>query len=114
MKSKIKRIPAVYLKWLLQHFHIDMVIRKMLETLDDPFTRFLEPEKFRSLRSENRGVLTGVGLSIDYPTKADVQASGLVISASPRGLAYRVGVSSGDVILLIDDMGLYDAAERLQ
>ncbi|KAK7391936.1 hypothetical protein VNO78_20360 [Psophocarpus tetragonolobus] len=51
-----------------------------------------------------------------YPTKADMQASGLVISASPGGLAYRTGVSSRDVILAIDDtstenMGLYDAAK---
>ncbi|GAU23831.1 hypothetical protein TSUD_27410 [Trifolium subterraneum] len=58
----------------------------MLATLDDPFTRFLEPEKFRT---------------------------------SPGGPAYRAGVLSGDVILTIDDtstenMGLYDAAERLQ
>lgn len=28
-----------------------MAIRKMLSTLDDPFTRFLEPEKFKSLRA---------------------------------------------------------------
>ncbi|KAK7391938.1 hypothetical protein VNO78_20362 [Psophocarpus tetragonolobus] len=51
-----------------------------------------------------------------YPTKADMQASGLVISASPGGPAYRTGVSSRDVILAIDDtstenMGLYDAAK---
>ncbi|KAK6645836.1 hypothetical protein PHAVU_L001972 [Phaseolus vulgaris] len=95
-------------------------IRKMLATLDDPFTRFLEPEKLRSLRSGTQGALTGVGISIGYPTKADVQTGGLVvISASPGGPAYRAGVSSGDVILAIDDtttenMGLYDAAERLQ
>lgn len=28
----------------------DTAIKKMLATLDDPFTRFLEPEKFKSLR----------------------------------------------------------------
>ncbi|WJX12225.1 Carboxyl-terminal-processing peptidase 2, chloroplastic [Trifolium repens] len=95
-------------------------IRKMLATLDDPFTRFLEPEKFRSLRSGTQGALTGVGISIGYPTKADMPSGGLVvISASPGGPAYRAGVLSGDVILTIDDtstenMGLYDAAERLQ
>lgn len=43
----------------------------------------------------------------------------IVISASPGGPAYRAGVLSGDVIVAIDDtntenMGLYDAAERLQ
>ncbi|CAI8602999.1 unnamed protein product [Vicia faba] len=95
-------------------------IRKMLATLEDPFTRFLEPEKFRSLRSGTKGALTGVGISIGYPTKADTPSGGLVvISASPGGPAYRAGVLSGDVILAIDDMsteslGLYDAADRLQ
>ncbi|XP_058752571.1 carboxyl-terminal-processing peptidase 2, chloroplastic [Vicia villosa] len=95
-------------------------IRKMLATLEDPFTRFLEPEKFRSLRSGTKGALTGVGISIGYPTKGDMPSGGLVvISASPGGPAYRAGVSSGDVILAIDDMsteslGLYDAADRLQ
>ncbi|OIW13124.1 hypothetical protein TanjilG_32105 [Lupinus angustifolius] len=98
----------------------DTAIRKMLGTLGDPFTRFLEPEKLRSLRSGTQGALTGVGLSIGYPTKSDMPRGGLVvISASPGGPAYRAGVLSGDVILGIDDtttenMGLYDAAERLQ
>ncbi|KAK4266249.1 hypothetical protein QN277_027199 [Acacia crassicarpa] len=95
-------------------------IKKMLDTLDDPFTRFLEPDKFKSLRSGTQGSLTGVGLSIGYPSKVDGPPAGLVvISASPGGPAFRAGVLSGDVILAIDDtstesMGLYDAAERLQ
>ncbi|KAK7391945.1 hypothetical protein VNO78_20369 [Psophocarpus tetragonolobus] len=57
-----------------------------------------------------------MGVSIGYPTKADMQASGLVISASPGGPAFRTSVSSRDVILEIDDtstenMGLYDAVK---
>lgn len=61
-----------------------------------------------------------MGISIGYPTKSDMPPGGLVvISASPGGPAYRAGVLSGDIILGIDDtstenMGLYDAAERLQ
>nr|XP_011462430.1 PREDICTED: carboxyl-terminal-processing peptidase 2, chloroplastic isoform X2 [Fragaria vesca subsp. vesca] len=95
-------------------------IKKMLATLEDPFTRFLEPEKFKSLRSGTQGALTGVGLSIGYPTKFDGSSAGLVvISAAPGGPANRAGILSGDVILAIDDtstetMGIYDAAERLQ
>lgn len=43
----------------------------------------------------------------------------MVISAAPGGPAYRAGISSGDLILAIDDtstqnMGIYDAADRLQ
>ncbi|MQL81337.1 hypothetical protein Taro_013783 [Colocasia esculenta] len=97
---------------------LDMAIRKMLSTLDDPFTRFLEPEKFRSLRSGTQGALTGVGLSIGYPTRLD--STGLVvISSSPGGPANKAGIIPGDIILAIDnlrteDMDIYDAAERLQ
>lgn len=95
-------------------------IRKMIATLDDPFTRFLEPERFKNLQLGTKNALTGVGLSIGYPTGNDRSSSGLaVISASPGGPAYRAGIASGDVILAIDDtstenMGIYDAAERLQ
>lgn len=36
--------------FLIAYVLSDMAIKKMLATLDDPFTRFLEPEKFKSLR----------------------------------------------------------------
>ncbi|GAB4843684.1 Carboxyl-terminal-processing peptidase 2, chloroplastic [Ancistrocladus abbreviatus] len=97
-----------------------VAIRKMLATLDDPFTRFLEPEKFKSLRSGTQSSLTGVGLSIGYPAGLDGSSSGLVvISAAPGGPASRAGILSGDVILAIDDtstesMGIYEAADQLQ
>ncbi|XP_022760419.1 carboxyl-terminal-processing peptidase 2, chloroplastic-like isoform X4 [Durio zibethinus] len=95
-------------------------IRKMLATLNDPFTRFLEPEKFKSLRSGTQGALTGVGLSIGYPAGSEGSQAGLVvISAAPGGPANRAGILSGDIILEIDNtstknMDIYDAAERLQ
>ncbi|XP_042487386.1 carboxyl-terminal-processing peptidase 2, chloroplastic isoform X2 [Macadamia integrifolia] len=96
-----------------------VAIRKMLATLDDPFTRFLEPDKFKSLRSGTQGSLTGVGLSIGYPTKFEGSTGLVVISSSPGGPANRAGIMSGDIILAIDEtstetMGLYGAAERLQ
>ncbi|KAH0456698.1 hypothetical protein IEQ34_014605 [Dendrobium chrysotoxum] len=97
-----------------------MAIKKMLSTLDDPFTRFLEPEKFKILRSGTQGALTGVGLSIGYPTGLDLSSAGLVvISTSPGGPANKIGIKPGDVILAIDersteDMDIYEAAELLQ
>ncbi|KAH6809161.1 Peptidase S41 family protein [Perilla frutescens var. frutescens] len=94
-------------------------IRKMVATLGDPFTRFLEPKKFKSLRSGTRSTLTGVGLSIGYPKKDQSDSGLVVVSAALGGPAYKAGVSSGDLILAIDDtsaesMEIYDAAERLQ
>ncbi|OQU85938.1 hypothetical protein SORBI_3004G343500 [Sorghum bicolor] len=95
-------------------------IKKMLSTLDDPFTRFLEPEKLKSLRSGTQGALTGVGLSISYPMAINGSPSGVaVMTATPGGPAEKAGILPGDIILAIDDrstedMDIYDAAERLQ
>ena len=67
-----------------------------------------------------QGAVTGVGLSIGYPTEGDGLRAGLVvISAAPSGPANKTGILSRDVILKIDDtstetMGIYDAAECLQ
>ncbi|KAL8162821.1 hypothetical protein V2J09_014310 [Rumex salicifolius] len=97
-----------------------MAIRKMVATLNDPFTRFLGPEEFKSLRSGTRGSLTGVGLSIGYPSGINGTSNGLaVISASPGGPANKAGITTGDVILEIDNistdsMTIYDAADHLQ
>ncbi|XP_038907131.1 carboxyl-terminal-processing peptidase 2, chloroplastic isoform X4 [Benincasa hispida] len=74
-----------------------------------------------ALRNEpmNTREETCVGLSIGYRTIVDGPGGLVVISAAPGGPAERAGISSGDVILAIDDtttesMGIYDAAERLQ
>ncbi|KAL9237729.1 hypothetical protein vseg_012243 [Gypsophila vaccaria] len=97
-----------------------MAIRKMVASLNDPFTRFLEPEKLKSLRSGTQNSLTGVGLSIGYPTGIDESQAGVVvISAAPGGPASRAGILPGDTILAIDNastqsMGIYDAADILQ
>lgn len=46
-------------------------IHKALATLDDPFTRFLEPPQFAALRRGTAGSVTGVGLEIGFETHAN-------------------------------------------
>eukprot|EP00850_Spirogloea_muscicola_P009579 SM000054S18065 [mRNA] locus=s54:113751:118094:- [translate_table: standard] len=96
-------------------------IRKMLATLDDPFTRFLEPEKFNSLRSGTQGAVTGVGLEVGFDTTdlASSAARLVVVSPVAGGPANRAGIQPGDEILAIDQfavsgLGLYEVAQRLQ
>ncbi|KAG0560246.1 hypothetical protein M758_10G160500 [Ceratodon purpureus] len=96
-------------------------IRKMLATLDDPFTRFLEPEKFKSLQSGTNGAVTGVGLEVGFNTSDSSTSNEDLVVVSPvsGGPAARAGVVPGDLIMAIDGvpthgMGLYDAARRLQ
>ena len=74
-------------------------IRGMLGTLDDPYTRFLDPREFKEMQIDTSGELSGVGiqLSLDKETKELVVVS--PIDGSP---ASRAGVQPKDVIVTID------------
>ncbi|MEA5594548.1 carboxyl-terminal processing protease CtpA [Rivularia sp. UHCC 0363] len=74
-------------------------IQNMLKTLDDPFTRFLDPQQYRSLQVNTSGELTGVGLQIalDSTGKLEVVAP---IAGSP---AEKAGIQSRDRITKIED-----------
>ena len=47
-------------------------IEEMLASLDDPFTRLLRPEQYRSLQVNTSGELSGVGLQIDLNSETGV------------------------------------------
>jgi carboxyl-terminal processing protease len=74
-------------------------IRGMLGTLDDPYTRFLDPREFKEMQIDTSGELSGVGiqLSLDKDTKELV-----VISPIEGSPASRAGVQPKDVIVSID------------
>ena len=74
-------------------------IRGMLSSLDDPYTRFLDPREFKEMQIDTSGELSGVGiqLSLDKDTKNLV-----VISPIEGSPASKAGVQPKDVILAID------------
>ena len=74
-------------------------IRGMLASLDDPYTRFLDPKEFKDIQIETSGELMGVGIqiSVDKTSKEIV-----VISPIEGTPASRAGVQSKDVIVSID------------
>ena len=71
----------------------------MLDSLDDPYTRFMDPREFKEMEIDTSGELSGVGiqLSLDKDTKRLVVVS--PIDGSP---ASRAGVQPKDVITEID------------
>eukprot|EP00899_Mesostigma_viride_P011847 jgi/Mesvir1/20663/Mv14878-RA.2 len=95
-------------------------IKQMLAKLDDPFTRFLEPDRFRTLQSGTKGNLTGVGLEIAFSQDAASKAPLITVVAPAAGSpAERAGLAPGDALLAIDGaategLTLYDAAQKLQ
>jgi carboxyl-terminal processing protease len=73
-------------------------IRAMLDKLKDPYTRFMDPEQFKSMQIDTSGELTGVGIQIaqDEKTKAIK-----VISPIDGSPASKAGVLAQDIILKV-------------
>ncbi len=91
-------------------------IQQMVASLDDPFTRFLRPDQYRSLQVNTSGDLTGVGLQIAL----DGETGDLIVIAAIEGSpAAKAGIQPRDRIVKIDDLPtnsltLDDAAERMR
>ncbi|MBD2015441.1 PDZ domain-containing protein [Microcoleus sp. FACHB-53] len=76
-------------------------IKNMLESLEDPFTRFLTPNQYRSLQVNTSGELSGVGLQIALDPETGELAVVAPIAGSP---AEQAGIQPRDRILEIDGM----------
>ena len=76
-----------------------VAVREMLEQLDDPYTRFMDPEEFNNMQIETSGELTGVGIQISKEEETDDIVVVSPIEATP---AFEAGLLSGDIITSID------------
>jgi len=91
-------------------------IRDMLSSLDDSYTRFLEPKEFNQMRIDTSGELTGVGIQI----VKDQQSDDLIIISPIEGTpAFDAGIKAKDKILSIDDistkgMNIEDAVKLIR
>ena len=88
----------------------------MLANLDDPFTRLLKPEQYRSLQVNTSGELTGVGLQIAIDPQTNTLTVVAPIAGSP---ADKAGIQPLDRILKIDgtptsELSLDEAATRMR
>lgn len=93
-----------------------VAIQNMLKSLDDPFTRFLDPEQYRSLQVNTSGELTGVGLQIALNPETGKLEVVSPIEGSP---AEKAGIRPRDRIVKIegistDNLTLDEAAARMR
>ncbi|NJN24005.1 MAG: PDZ domain-containing protein [Acaryochloridaceae cyanobacterium RL_2_7] len=82
-------------------------IRSALQPLDDPYTRFMDPQQFLSLSRQTSGELTGVGIMILNDAKTGYPFIVKVIQGSP---AAKAGLNAGDFILSVDDQDTTQAS----
>ncbi|MGM3306090.1 carboxyl-terminal processing protease CtpC [Anabaena sp. WFMT] len=74
-------------------------IREMLKRLEDPYTRFMNPEEFKSMQVDTSGELTGIGITISQDEKTKQLVVIAPIEDTP---AFKIGILAKDVILEID------------
>jgi carboxyl-terminal processing protease len=74
-------------------------IRDMLALLNDPYTRLLPPEQYRSLQTTTSGELTGVGLQI---AKDETDQALVVVAPVEGSPAAAAQIQPRDRILAID------------
>jgi carboxyl-terminal processing protease len=70
----------------------------MLHALDDPFTRFLDPDEYKKMREENDGNFVGIGAQLDTNSKDEVY----IKEPLPDTPAMRAGIKTNDVIIAVD------------
>jgi carboxyl-terminal processing protease len=74
-------------------------IREMLEKLGDPYTRFMNPDEFKSMQIDTSGELTGVGIQIAKDEETDRL---IVIAPIEDSPAFAAGILARDLIVKID------------
>jgi carboxyl-terminal processing protease len=89
-------------------------IRGILTSLDDPYTRFMEPKNYSEMKIRLSGEFSGIGIQIGM---RDDRLT--VISPIFDTPAYHAGLKSGDKILSINDestkgLGLNEAVTKIR
>jgi len=83
--------------------------RKILATLNDPYTRYLDPEQYKVLTSAARGATAGIGVQLQLdPVKGGV----MIVSTVKDAPAAAGGVLASDEVIAVDGNSLAgDTAE---
>jgi len=87
----------------------------MIESLDDPFTTFLDREDLKAFDRQVRGSFSGIGAEVTIDPQVERIKIVTPLEDSP---AWQAGVLAGDIVLEIDGestegMSLPEAVERL-
>ena len=77
---------------------VDGAIKGLVESLDDPYSVYLEPSTFKQLRETIQGSFAGLGLLVGMDGQNIV-----VVQSFKETPASKAGLTRGDIITAIDD-----------
>jgi carboxyl-terminal processing protease len=96
--------PAVRKEYLSKSYSSQQeaykAIREMLKKLQDPYTRFMDPDQFKNMQVDTSGELTGIGITIGQDEKTKQLVVIAPIEDTP---ASKAGILSKDIIVKIND-----------
>ena len=75
-------------------------ISGLLNSLDDPYTRFLDPVGYRGLKEENSGEFEGIGAQLSNQLTREGYVR--IFRPLPNGPALKAGIRKGDLITKVD------------
>ena len=90
------------------------MVEGLVNSLDDPHTTFLSPDKNKEFHEAMSGDLEGIGAEVGYKN-----GNLVVIRPLKDSPAEKSGIRAGDIIIAIDDapvqgISLYDAIKRIR
>lgn len=80
-------------------------LRQALDQLNDPYTRFLDPEQFKALTSQTSGEMSGVGMQLK---QEELTKRIVVVDVVENSPAMKGGLLPGDQIQEIDGTSTSD------
>ncbi|MEZ7890265.1 MAG: S41 family peptidase [Candidatus Wallbacteria bacterium] len=89
-------------------------INGMLESLNDPYSRYMEPKNFKDMQDDTSGEFEGVGLVITVKNRIIT-----IVSPIDDTPAFKAGLKSGDRIIKIDGVDtdklrLHEAVNKMR
>lgn len=76
-----------------------VAIREALQKLNDPYTRFMDPQQFEALTNQTSGEVSGIGIRMELN---ETTKRLTVLEAIENSPALKAGIKAGDEILAID------------
>jgi len=81
-------------------------MRGMIESVGDPYTRYMDPDSYKEMKEDRTGSFSGIGIQIGAKKNkiGDKEFNTVTVIAPMEDTpAWKAGLKAGDIILEIDD-----------
>ena len=83
-------------------------VKGMLASLDDPYSRFLDPKEYDDFNRETEGSFEGIGAWMGQEKAADGTPRVVIMAIIPEGPAAKTDLRPGDQVMAVNDTPTQD------